>query len=110
MMLDYNSYTLILGVRIAAPIDCAQGFYSLGRNESCIRCPAGQKCPNTDGTSIEDCPPGQYSVAGSYMQNSLVISRYLGPFLARCADTTHGINSNDFTQYTSNARNVLSKI
>ena len=59
--------------RLAEPIDCAPGFYSFGRNESCIRCPAGKKCPNTDGTGIEDCPSGQYSEAGLCTFSSICI-------------------------------------
>ena len=60
---------------LAEPIDCAPGFYSVGRNESCIRCPAGKKCPNTDGTGIEDCPTGQYSEAGLCTFSSISIPR-----------------------------------
>lgn len=50
---------------VSTPIACSAGTYSLGSNTTCTTCPAGKKCPNTDGTGIEDCPSGQYALAGS---------------------------------------------
>ena len=46
-------------------IECSTGYYSAGNTSSCSKCDAGQICPNTDGTDIEDCEPGTYSLSGA---------------------------------------------
>ena len=48
----------------AVEIDCPSGTYAMGQNTTCTKCPAGKKCPNVDGSSIDDCQPGQFSLAG----------------------------------------------
>jgi len=49
---------------LAVVIDCAPGTVSTGGNTTCTVCPAGKYCPNTDGTGIGSCLPGQYSLPG----------------------------------------------
>ena len=52
------------GFSAAVEIDCPSGTYAMGQNTTCTKCPAGKKCPNVDGSSIDDCQPGQFSLAG----------------------------------------------
>ena len=49
---------------MAVELDCAPGTVSTGGNTTCTVCPAGKYCPNTDGTGIGSCLPGQYSLPG----------------------------------------------
>ena len=48
-----------------AQLPCRPGTHSAAGAQSCIVCPAGKKCPKTDGTGIRDCQPGEYSIEGS---------------------------------------------
>ena len=36
----------------------------MGQNTTCTKCPAGKKCPSPDGSDIDDCQPGQFSLPG----------------------------------------------
>ena len=42
-------------------VNCTAGYYSLGNQRSCTRCPAGKQCPDVDSdTNIADCNAGYY--------------------------------------------------
>ena len=59
-----SSSTIILVCRKDEVIPCQIGYFSTSNSSKCTKCAAGQKCPNTDGTDIEDCPGGTYSLSG----------------------------------------------
>lgn len=44
-------------------VACLSGYYSVGLQKSCTRCPAGKQCPNIDAapeSGTDDCSDGYY--------------------------------------------------
>lgn len=74
----------------AVEIFCPSGTYALGQNTTCTKCLAGKKCPAPDGSGIDDCQPGQYSLPGATtfhpvftLANSLKILEMYGIFFVK---------------------------
>ena len=43
-------------------LQCEPGTYSTGLQDYCTPCPAGQQCPDADGSLNQNCTSGHYSI------------------------------------------------
>lgn len=54
-------------------VDCEPGTYSTGSQASCTPCPAGQSCPQADGSLNQNCTPGTYSIGMLWCHYYIII-------------------------------------